>query len=133
MTDLQTKQLAVLDATCAEYNSTNRADIGGDKCFYLHAETNRRCAIGRLLSDDQAKYLETNFKVVSKLFKNFSTSTNDVQKSIYNTLSEYGKSFLIDLQDLHDDGKNWDEDGLSRRGKEYFEHIRSKILLNKYA
>lgn len=132
MTDLQTKQLAVLDATCAEYNSTNRA-ADGDKCYYLHAETNRRCAIGRLLSDEQAKYLETNFDYVGLLFDKCYASTHDVQKSIYNTLSEYGKSFLIDLQDLHDDGKNWDEDGLSRRGKEYFEHIRSKILLNKYA
>lgn len=127
MTDLQTKQLAVLDATCAEYNSTNRADIGGDKCFYLHAETNRRCAIGRLLSDDQAKYLETNFKVVSKLFKNFSTSTNDVEKSIYNTLSEYGKSFLIDLQDLHDDRKNWDEDGLSKIGRLFANEIEYRL------
>jgi hypothetical protein len=131
MTDLQSKQLAVLDATCAEYNTTNRA-TDGNACLYWDPNTQRRCAIGRLLTVQQAMHLQTSLKFVGVLLDNLRASTNDIEKSIYNTLSGYSRGFLRDLQELHDCELNWDNKGLSERGREYADNIKHCIINNEY-
>lgn len=132
MTDLQTKQLAVLDATCAEYNSTNRA-ASETKCFYWDPVTHRRCAIGRLLTEQQAMHLQSNFEFIGSILHGFSESTDELDKSIYDDLSKYGVKFLNELQFLHDCARNWDDEGLTTKGIEFAEYVKTRVLANEYA
>jgi len=131
MTDSQTKQLTTLTDTCNWYNATNRA-ASGDTCFYYDHTTQRRCAVGRLLTIEQAKYLEPNLDYVADIADAFSRFPNEMEKSIYNTLMTYGVDFLEDLQGLHDDPRHWNETGLTALGIEFAEHIKTNILDNKY-
>ncbi len=54
MTELQTKQLALLEDTVKFFNSKNRAyDALTEKCYYSHPIDGRGCAIGRLIEDKE--------------------------------------------------------------------------------
>lgn len=56
MTELQTKQLALLEETVAAYTLETRATQGYG-CAYL-TDTGRKCAIGRLVPDEVCRKLD---------------------------------------------------------------------------
>lgn len=125
MTDLQVKQLALLDDTVAHYNSTNRGIIvnnkgGNDSCHYSPSATSEGCSIGRQIKD-------------KKLCKKFDLKKNtpvELLEGLPEELLEYGLPFLRVLQRFHDSNECWNENGLTEVGKENYEIIKSNYKLN---
>jgi hypothetical protein len=57
-------------------------------------------------------------------------SNGEVFDLIPKELQEYGKSFLYELQLLHDEVRNWDSEGLSDIGKLKMKQIKIDFNLN---
>lgn len=121
--DMKEQMLKMLEDTANHYNSNNRAMKDNGQCMYL-APNGNKCAVGRYLNEEHKDYkaaLRFNFGV-GKLLKRFpNILTVDVPIS-----------FLSSLQDLHDRGSNWNEKGLSEKGEEYYQEIKSRILSDYY-
>ena len=112
MKTLQQKQLEFLNDTINHFNINNRGiDTKSGHCSYQ-----KGCAIGRHLDKDLAKELDesdelSDFTIIVERFPE--------------KLKELGGRFLIDIQQLHDYGSNWNETGLSQRGVERVETIKN--------
>jgi len=120
MTELQTKQLQLLNDTIAHFNSTNRAHQYG-RCQYAPIEgISVGCAIGRLIEDK---------KLCAKFDKGMSKTVNGIFGQLPKELQQYQKDFLNDLQSLHDDENNWESTGLTEQGFEEVVYIKKKFGL----
>jgi len=121
MTELQQKQLALLEDTIKFFNSENRAEYNG-KCTY-HTEDGRGCAIGRLIPDKELckKFdaLEDSPVYEERVFSN-----------LPDNVKEYGKFFLSELQKLHDHTECWSINGLSSIGEVKVQKIKHAFDLN---
>lgn len=100
------------------YNSNNLS-MGSDyMCKYLDSK-NRKCAIGRFLSDKLCNILD-NMPTPSVM--------NLIAfEKLPNWMREMGRDFLCNVQRLHDGTLSWDDKGLSKIGLE-----RLKDLENEY-
>ncbi len=104
---IKERQLKVLNETISFYNSDNIA-MGGDKsCMYI-TPNGKKCAIGRLISDDLASSLEEVHSNKTLI---------DIFELLPKEIQELDKEFLSDLQMLHDYPSNWDKNGLTFEGK----------------
>lgn len=121
--------LKVLDDTCREYTLETRG-ISAHICMYYVPQTGRRCAIGRLLTIEQAKYLTEKNDWIDELLQKKLDHTDEFEAGILNTLSKYDLGFLKRLQVLHDKSCNWSSVGLSYVGVKYVDEIRD-YLQNK--
>lgn len=117
------------------YNSTNRASkvipatedkpesSGG--CYYFFEGT-QGCAIGRRIPDKE---------LCKTLDKQDATGVGN--NAVYNLLPDnlkiYTKSFLSDIQSLHDYAENWIPTGLSVMGTKNVERLKERIMDEKYA
>jgi hypothetical protein len=114
-TELQIKQLALLEETAKTYNSDNRCINDEGICKYF-VEGKIGCAIGRLIEDKElCKRLDDSKGKVVKNIKIFN--------QLPEKLKEYTQEFLSDLQILHDNSDNWNEEGLSETGKKVVSQI----------
>ncbi len=121
MTELQTKQLALLEDTIKFFNSENRCEIDSG-CKYFD-ESKYGCAIGRLIPDKElCKRLD--------LLESAGVSADIVFNQLPDNLKEYGQRFLICLQNLHDRKANWNNEGLSNDGKAAVDAIKIEFHLN---
>lgn len=117
--DIKARRRAFIEDEAAFYNSKNRcADAMG--CYYHPLPHSPGCAIGR--------HLDRNSEVIRRKLKG--TITNILEFTGRNTkdyfptwMLEMGSCFLRDCQFLHDDAENWNENGLSKKGKEYFNQL----------
>lgn len=103
------EKLALLWDTAAFYNLKNRAMLGIE-CVYYHPDTKCRCAIGRLLTTEQAKRLAR----ISAADGDGSLA--NIWEELPGDLKDYGKSFLDNIQTLHDVERYWTNEGLSETG-----------------
>ncbi len=115
---IQNKQLKVLNETISHYNIGNRGYSG--VCQYITGD-GRKCAIGRLITDDLASNLEKNYG---------GKRVNDVFKFLPKDIQELGEDFLEYLQTLHDSRHYWNETGLTDSGKSFVSLIKDKFSLN---
>lgn len=110
MKTLQQKQFDFLNDTINHFNSNNRGiDQYTKQCSYKNG-----CAIGRHLS-----------KKLVKTIKNYVVDDNEVYNKLPRKLKELTKEFLMDVQNLHDTEENWNEKGLSQRGKDKVNVIKA--------
>ena len=94
--------------------------VGSDgECKYFCDDSGNRCAIGRLMTVDEAKKAqrEGESQGVSFLYNT---------KILPEALMEYPSWFLSHLQVLHDSNDYWNSDGLSEEG----EAARDRIINN---
>jgi len=131
-------KIKVINETAAHYNSNNRGN-DGLSCVYDAGDGNR-CAVGRCMTPEALE------KSLFVLHSNYAWgSVRNIEANIENHLFQFpegAKSFLDllreeyqiddlkfwkDLQQFHDEGSNWDDQGLSERGKKAY-----KILLDQY-
>lgn len=120
---MKTKEdkLKLLEETATFYTSENRCLVGG-LCKYWTEDKPNGCAIGRLISD----------KKLCKELNPLGTVGRDCVFDILpDELKDYGQNFLRELQMLHDTGDNWNETGLSERGKSVREEIKEQIALGQ--
>lgn len=125
MNELQIKQLVYLDEVKDHFNSSNRAAEITNGCQY-QTEDGRGCAIGFKIEDKElCKKLDTVADITS-------VSNKIVFDLLPLSLQEYGQLFLSHLQDLHDTSQYWNQDGLSERGKVFYNKIKLRIENNEF-
>lgn len=122
------QKLALLEDTILYYSKkvsrrcTTKTD-GIKKCKYsgktLGIKT-KGCAIGRLLKSKLRDFLDIEYK-------DKSSTVSDVFEDLPKSIKEYGESFLTMLQDLHDDDKNWSNEGLTGTGLKRYREIKKSI------
>lgn len=116
----------ILDDMLSYFTNETRCLLGGD-CQYEGTETSEGCAIGRLLTDGSAKYLDGKGDIDDIMW-------------VYNNISprKFGlPSFIVEnhlffrlIQQLHDDSNNWVENkGLSEVGLHRLSIIKSNFKL----
>ena len=114
----------LLQNTVNHFNSNNRSEF----CMNEHSSIckyrsgNKGCAIGRELTDELAYELDDlNCGFVS-------------EPEVFNLLPErlqmMKSDYLKSIQELHDNKIHWDENGLSRRGKDVANNIINLYKLN---
>lgn len=96
----------IIDETAALYNSTNRAVVEG-KCVLKDNEGNK-CAVGRCMMDH---YLNDSTPTTGP--------THGFDKFLKPEYLGHKDMFWVDLQELHDADRYWDEKGLTRTGQDY--------------
>ena len=121
------KQLTrkALDLVSKTFNSNNRALIkdseGMERCCYYTGPGGPRCAIGILVTEKQAKGLQSRYPDIC---------ASEVWETTSNkTLKKFDPDFLEELQWLHDAARNWNEQGLSERGKVLVSEIKLRYSL----
>lgn len=125
MTEQQEAELKLLNETINHYNLNNRGfNNNYGMCMYFDSELGYKCAIGRLLTDAECRFLDAvEYGSITNFFNLTDGDEYPRVKTIKNKLSKYSIEFLKWLQDLHDNAANWSPDGLSDIGKK-----RSKLL-----
>lgn len=96
--------------TINHFNSTNRGWNGTD-CIYGPTETSKGCAIGRWLEPEVCKTLDSVFAIQS-----IDAIIERDLVPIPQWMLELSKTFLVDIQELHDEETYWNTQGLSDGG-----------------
>jgi hypothetical protein len=117
MNKLQLLQMGLLVSTAQHYNHKNLGRKTNGSCSYEAG-----CAVGRLIS---------NKELCKKLDDRDSSSVSDVFSRLPKSVQKYGKSFLADLQKLHDNDSHWDNKGLTVSGLRTTQEIAEQILNGK--
>ena len=113
MTRTKQDYINLLDETVNYYaeDSSRRATDDLDGCQYL-TEEGSMCAVGRCINQDMMDYKQYNNGIsVDTLIGKL---TDNVFKEEY---QGYDIKFWALLQNLHDDGCNWNENGLTEDSK----------------
>jgi len=111
--EIKQRRLEVLEDTCRHFNSKNLAEDGRGVCLYALG-----CAIGRRIPDLALRERLDRCGISS------SVRNDHIFRLLPAELQELGKDFLSDLQVLHDTKGNWNETGLSNKGKAAAAEIR---------
>lgn len=120
--ELEEKRKGLLIRTVNRFNLNNRG-VGKNGCAYWTPE-GKRCAIGWELSEEEAKRIEEEYP-------NETVDTDTVFGLLPISLKDLGRKFLAKIQELHDEDKHWDMDGLSEIGQFWIENeIITKFKLN---
>jgi hypothetical protein len=107
-------------------HDTNRRATSHGTCSY-ETENGAKCAIGRMLSGEDLTRLESRGMLDD-------TGLSDIWDIIETPrVKNLPRRFLEDLQDLHDSDLHWDGNGISERGKDRMELIRTRIETGYYA
>ena len=109
----------LLDDTLKYFNRSTRCMIGG-VCQYEKTDTSEGCAVGRLVTNASAIFLD-NFGDITDIEDSVMSSyIGTIRPSQLPKFFRENMSFLRDLQILHDRHLNWryddDEGGLSEEG-----------------
>lgn len=119
--EITAKQSEILQWEIDNRTSENRAINTTNGCSYLH-DFHGGCAIGRLVTADEAK----------KLYGYAGACFRDLPKQV----QELKEGFLVRLQYLHDTPEHFDTAGLSDKGISHVTSVASQfgltINFNKY-
>lgn len=115
--NLQERRLEFLNDTVNYYSEdvTRRAVDCYEICVYFDETTKNKCAIGRFIDENILK---------SKIQLFGSVARNEIFELLPKNIQELEKRFLMEMQFLHDNSDNWNENGLSEQGKHQVEVIK---------
>ena len=123
----------VLAETIDAYTVDTRAVDGtATSCYYLTPDRTRQCAVGRCFNSVGVRKYHSYKRAVLSLHDEilnrteYKTGLDDILKPQYQGLP---MSFWSNIQTLHDARKNWDKNGLSKRGKAVVEMIEEEFDL----
>lgn len=122
----QEEKLKFLNDTI-EYYKTNTRGIKKISESTVICSYENGCAIGRHLDVELSKLLDKE--------SNTSISISNVFRQLPDELKNYGKDFLLSVQELHDFNTNWilNKEGgndLTEVGKERYENILKGLSIN---
>lgn len=124
------QKLKLLEDTKDYYNkNTKRRCKSEEKCSYSGDTLGKKsmgCAVGRLLTPK--KRVELDEKGKGK--KGYST-VKQVWKDLPENVKVWGVFLLTELQIFHDNGINWDKNGITESGKQSYEIIKKDIISGK--
>lgn len=122
--------LEIINETVEYYSkdTSRRAATKQGACFYFQISTGNMCAVGRcaILPEELDNSLFTTANIF--LFRKLEISDEELFKPEYRG---HSVEFWIDLQRLHDNNLNWNESGLSPRGKEQVVILKAKYSQNQ--
>lgn len=118
---LAQKRTEILEDTIKHYNINNRCAVL-EVCYYNPTSTNMEgksegCAIGRLVSKRLSLKMD-------KTSVDGGISNPELFTLLPKKLQVLGVDFLVDLQNLHDSDRNWNEEGLTSQGEVVVRNIR---------
>jgi len=116
ITNIQERRQAVLDDTVNSFNINTLCMKDGACHYYPNHSNTKGCAIGRLLP--------RNNPIIKKKL-NGSVMFKEIKLHLPEWLLEMDLVFLHNLQSIHDNQTNWDENGLSKLGKKRVDEIKS--------
>lgn len=131
MKTLQEKQLELLEETVKYYskNPQERRCISNGNYSYsaITAKKSKSagCAIGRKLKPGLSVFIDEKYL-------NLPSGVAEVFEELPKNLQSLGKSFLTELQKLHDINHNWEDNGISGLGQSEVECIKERILKSEY-
>lgn len=118
---IQQKRIEFLEETVKYYSEdiNRRCVSAAGRCLYDPTKAGKEhvsegCAIGRKVSTE----LQIKLDDIGGI------SNCDAFEILPEELQELGQEFLIQIQDLHDFSKNWNELGLSEKGVEMVNIIK---------
>lgn len=114
-----TSRKQLLQNTIDYFNSENRSTTYFNSCKYRL--NGKACAIGREISDELAKEFDD--------LENTGVYEDDIFDALPKRLQRLGKEYLSSIQKLHDSSLNWDNGGLSAKGKQSVESMIKKYDL----
>lgn len=100
---LKEEKLALLEETVNHFNLRNRSTRAAGRCIYGGVG----CAIGRKIQDKN---------LCNELDNAPMTGVSAIFDRLPEDLQKFGKPFLAQLQDLHDDIDFWTRSGISYKG-----------------
>lgn len=118
-----TREEFLLDTIKYYSEDTSRRCVSEGRCTYSPKALNKNskgCAIGRWLDKELQLKLDT--------FEESSVQSGKVFDKLPKWMQGMGIYFLQHVQDLHDNGNNWNESGLSQLGKDAVNKIIDCIL-----
>lgn len=107
----------IIEETAEEYNSKNRATaylMSAELavCKYI-TENGKMCAVGRCMKNPVDRSAQ-----IDVVYRRF--GGDDLFKDEY---KGHSVQFWTDLQNFHDTKKNWNKNGLSKRGETTKKHL----------
>ena len=122
-------ELQLLESTISYFNSQNLCVVDGG-CFYSPiSDKTEGCAIGRHLTKKAKKAFDkcnNGNTQIRAVFENES-----LKKMAPKWMQKMDISFLVNMQQLHDSKGNWNETGLSPKGKQEVVRIMAQFKLNE--
>jgi len=92
------------------------------QCVYFDPESGKRCSIGAELTKPLALKLNS--------LDDTAVNEDKVFNQLPQRLQSFGKWFLQDIQNLHDESDYWDSNGLNKKGEIRVEGIIEEHKLN---
>ena len=127
-------KLEIINETAAFYNKTNRG-IDGNGCIYLNLETKNMCAVGRCMTETAMECYHRYSGSASSL--GMTACDHAGEKVNYNLLTSLDLDYVLkdeykghstgfwnSVQSFHDCTANWNENGLTERGRDAFETLK---------
>jgi hypothetical protein len=111
------------------YTSTTRAKTKLGNCVYYDVVTGNRCAIGILIPEEDAKYLNTVYKYKSITELYGIRNELEFPESLRKLFKDHDDKFLQDVQDIHDGDNYWDHIGLTQRGVNAIDRLKDRYLI----
>ena len=119
-----------LDFTIKHYNSDNRCVLPGSElnCRYsnVNVPTSKGCAIGQHMTPENAKRADLVAGGGANILKIY----KDHPKLLPDWMLKLSHLFLYRVQNLHDNPRNWDEEGLTAIGNLHLAKLKKTFKLN---
>lgn len=120
-----TREEFLLDTIQYYSEDVSRRCVQGNKCTYSGKTLDKNsdgCAIGRWLPEE--------VKLDVDAIGDVPVTKEVVFEKLPDWMKEFGKSFLLDIQDLHDYNNLWNSSGLNDQGKSKVNYIITNYELN---
>ena len=109
-------KVEIINIAANHYNEKNRGRTN-DGCRYI-TNDGRMCAVGMCMTDEALEDFKHHYGDV------FTVQAMIKSKSIDNILKDefrgHSTSFWKELQRFHDTDMNWDDEGMSDSGREFY-------------
>jgi hypothetical protein len=125
--NIPARRQAFVDDILGFYNIYNRSQIHG-ACVYSKTSTSPGCAIGRCLTPELAKKLDTDNtpNVHDTTISSFFYAGLDSEFPIW--MVEMGREFLSACQRLHDNDDYWNETGPTEDAVEFVKVVINPLI-----
>jgi hypothetical protein len=117
----------IIDETVAYYSRDVRRR-GLDlrrSCVYLTGAGNR-CAVGRCLRKPVLSWADKHGNAADLLDASWAHGYEEADEIFLPRYQGHEVAFWVDLQGLHDGGRNWSDDGLSEGGRARLATLKAK-------